>query len=333
MDLSAFAVVRHIPLKDEPTAMLTHSTHPWVYALTPASGALHQIDTGKLAPSGRISLDGSPTKVLFTPSGEVLWGMDPTRKMLIRLPVGAHRPDSRTYLPEIPADFAIARDETVSRHLAAVSLGQSGQIAFVNLNSGKIEKTVSIGGRLGSIGFRRDGKMLVIASLDDRQILLYDMVSRRIAVRLPIAVRPDRICFNADGGQVYITGDGADAVVTVYPYDTQVAGTLLAGRAPGFIAAAAALPYVFVANPGSGDVTIINAGTQKLMAVARVGKQPCFIAITPGSEYALVLNRESGDMAVLHIATLSSPRTKFAPVFTMIPVGSEPVSAVVRRLA
>lgn len=332
VDLSAFAVVRHIPLKADPTTMLTHPANPLVYALTPDTGTLHRIDPEKMTAGKPIGLDASPSKILFSPSGANLWAIDPNRKTLLRLPITGQKPDVRIQLPETPADFAIALDDTVSQHTAAVSLGESGKIALLNLNTGKLDRIVHIGGTLGSIGFRKDGKILVIASLEDRQLILYDVVHNRITVRLPLAVRPDRICFNADGGQVYITGAGADAVVTVYPYDTQVAGTLLAGKAPGYIAAAAAVPYVFVANPGSGDVTIINASRQKLMAVAPVGKQPCFIAITPGSEYALVLNRESGDMAVLHIATLSSPRTKFAPVFTMIPVGSEPVSAVVRRL-
>jgi hypothetical protein len=52
--------------------------------------------------------------------------------------------------------------------------------------------------------------------------------------------------------------------------------------------------------------------------------------VTPNAEYALVLNRRSGDMAVLHIPTISRGRARSAPLFTMIPVGSQPVSAVIR---
>ena len=52
-------------------------------------------------------------------------------------------------------------------------------------------------------------------------------------VRLPLAVRPDNMCLGGGGGQLFITGEGMDAVVAVYPYQTQVAATLLAGHAPG----------------------------------------------------------------------------------------------------
>jgi DNA-binding beta-propeller fold protein YncE len=68
------------------------------------------------------------------------------------------------------------------------------------------------------------------------------------------------------------------------------------------------------------------------VAVVTAGKEPAYIAVTPDDQYALVLNRTSGDMAVIRIATLSGRRTRFAPLFTMIPVGSEPVGAVVRPL-
>ena len=48
-------------------------------------------------------------------------------------------------------------------------------------------------------------------------------------------------------------------------------------------------------------------------------------------QYALVVNHRSGDLAVIRVRALTElqPRTKTAPLFTMIPVGSEPVSAAV----
>ena len=89
--------------------------------------------------------------------------------------------------------------------------------------------------------------------------------------------------------------------------------------------------YLFVANPTSGDVTILNITTRRVIAVASVGAEPGYIAITPDNQYALVLNRKSGDMAVLLITPNLGNRQKSAALFTMIPVGSKPVSAAVRK--
>jgi YVTN family beta-propeller protein len=88
-------------------------------------------------------------------------------------------------------------------------------------------------------------------------------------------------------------------------------------------------PYLFIANPTSGDVTIMNVTTRKVVALAAVGSEPGFIAVTPDDQFALVLNRKSGDMAVLRIHDKLATRQKTAALFTMIPVGSKPVSAAV----
>ncbi len=71
-------------------------------------------------------------------------------------------------------------------------------------------------------------------------------------------MRPDNLCFNrsttggTDGGQLFITGEGLDGVVIVYPYHTpEVAETVLAGHAPGAMAASGA--FLFVASPLAGD--------------------------------------------------------------------------------
>ena len=67
---------------------------------------------------------------------------------------------------------------------------------------------------------------------------IFDVPSRRLVVNLPLAVRPDHLCFKADGGQVFVTGEGMDAVVVVYPYYTpQIGETVLAGHSPGAMAA------------------------------------------------------------------------------------------------
>ncbi|MBK5290413.1 MAG: YncE family protein, partial [Acidobacteriia bacterium] len=261
-----------------------------------------------------------------------LWALCPETKQLARLDIDQWKASGSIALPSSPIDFDIAESDSPADGLAAASLGEAGEVALVDLRQGRLRQRIRIGGHLGKVRFRKDGKQLLIASLNDRQLLIYDLAAGRITVRLPLAVRPDRFCMLQDGGQMFITGEGMDGLVTVYPYQTEVRGTVLAGHSPGFVAASVEPPYLFVANQQSGDVTIINVTTQKVMAVARVGKDPSFIAITPNDEYALVLNRGSGDMAVLHIGTLTATRTKAAPLFTMVPVGSGPVSAVVRTI-
>ncbi len=127
------------------------------------------------------------------------------------------------------------------------------------------------------------------------------MMSRRPASSptCPSPFAPDNFCFNSDGGQLFVTGEGVDGVVIVYPYRQEVGQTVIAGHAPGAMATSDA--YLFVASPHSNDVSVLSIGTQKVIAVLPVGNDPGFIAVTPENQYALVLNRESGDVAVLRV--------------------------------
>jgi DNA-binding beta-propeller fold protein YncE len=69
-----------------------------------------------------------------------------------------------------------------------------------------------------------------------------------------------------------------------------------------------------------------------LAAVVAVGAEPRGVVVTPDSQMALVLNQRSGDIAIIRLANIISKRAKTAPLFTMIPVGSAPVAAVVRSI-
>jgi YVTN family beta-propeller protein len=158
-----------------------------------------------------------------------------------------------------------------------------------------------------------------------------NLSSAGLITHLPIAVRPENLAFTHDGGQLFVTGEGMDAVVVVYPYYTpRVAETVLAGHAPGVMGVSDSL--LFVASPESGDVSILNIPTRKVIAVTQVGSDPGFITVTPDDEYALVLNRKSGDVAVLRVPSIQPNRNKAASLLTVIPVGSKPVSAALRAV-
>jgi len=143
---------------------------------------------------------------------------------------------------------------------------------------------------------------------------------------LPIAVPPENLCFNADGGQLFVTGSGMDSLVILYPYDiAEVAETVLVGHAPAVMTASKSL--LFITSPASGDISVLSVGTHKVLTVMPVGSDPGLVAITPDDRFALVLNRESGNIAVLDTNEILKNRNKGAALVTVIPVGSRPVSA------
>ncbi len=326
VDLTAFAVAKHIPLGASPTAVLAHPARPAVFALTPRTGAVHEIDPGALALRHRGVCCASAVTMRLSADGKSLWVLAREPRQLVRLNARDLAVEARLPLGAEPRDLDLTRDGA----RAAVSFGAGGGVAVLNLETRRTEHVVRFGKTLGAARFQSDGKNLLVANVEDRMLTILDVASGRVVTHLPLAVRPDNLCFKSDGGQLFITGEGMDAVVIVYPYQTEVAETVLAGHAPGVMAASESPDYLFVANPTSNRVTIVDIEMHKVIAAAPAGAEPGHIAITPDNQYALVLNQRSGDMAVIRIGAITAKRTKSAPLFTMIPVGSKPVSAAVR---
>lgn len=332
VDLTAFAVVRHIRIEGQPTEVIAHPLHPTVYVLTPENGALHEIDSSKLAFRRKLSVGATAHSMRLAPDGKSIWVLTRKPNHLLRVDLRNFKVEAVLVLPAEPVDM----DVVWEGNRAAVSFGGAAAPVIVNLTGQQIESTVKAATPVAIVRLQSDGKQLIAAHQDERMLSFYAVPSGEVVTRLPLAIKPKNLCFKQDGGQLFVTGDGMDAVVIVYPYRTEVRETVLAGHMPGVMAAAAGadFDFLFVANPQSGDVTILNVATTPLrvVGVAPVGKDPSFIVITPDDQYALVLNRESGDMAVIRMKNVAQNRARKAPLFTMIPVGSRPVSAVVQAV-
>jgi YVTN family beta-propeller protein len=249
------------------------------------------------------------------------------------------RPDRRIRLAAPPADFDLSRETDD----ACVVSSSAHTISVVSLAQASVSRTIQAATEPCIARFRVDGRQIITGSQADRSLTLYDVLTGKTVVRLPLSIAPREFCFTADGGHLYVTGDGMDAVVSVFPYRTEVWETLLAGHAPGAMAIAESdrpPAYLLVANPDADSVTVLDVETGKLVALVQVGREPRQIVITPDNQYALVLNEKSGDMAVIRIFSLGGnqvggdrvKRYKSAPLFTMIPVGERPVSAAVVAL-
>jgi YVTN family beta-propeller protein len=323
VDLQALAVARHIPLDSAPVDVLALRTRPFVYALTPANGSLQEIQADRLSFARKIAAGSQAISMHLSPDERAMYVLTREPKALVRIALERFAVEWKLPLSEDPHDFAISPDGK----MAAVSAGQS--VRLVDLATRKMGDPLGHPAEISAVRFLSDSRSFVAADRVDKIISIFDVASSKLIADLPIAVRPDNLCFSNDGGQLFVTGEGVDAVVIVYPYRREVGKTVLAGHAPA--AMAASDQYLFVASPQSGDVSILDIGTQKVIGVQHVGSDPGFIVVTPGDQYALVLNRKSGDVAVLRGEVAPNRyKERRGKLLTVIPVGSKPVSAAVR---
>jgi YVTN family beta-propeller protein len=337
VDLQVFAVARHIRIDGSPTAVLAHQQLGRVYALTPDTGSVHEILAANLTLSRDLPVASLALEMRLAPQGDALYVLCQRPRQLVRVALEPLRVDWTLPLPDDPADFDVSPDGAT----VAISSGAGCSITFVDVANRSAFAPLRTTGEIGLVRFQpphgnaaraqSDSRQLIGANLSQRMLSIYHVPTRRLMVNLPLAVRPDHLCFKTDGGQMFVTGEGIDGVVVVYPYYTpQIGRTVLAGHTPGAMAASTAPGYLFVANPRSADVSILDIETSKVLAVTPVGTEPSSITITPDDQYALVLNQASGDMAVIRIQNVQrAARSRKGALFMLIPVGSKPVSAAV----
>jgi YVTN family beta-propeller protein len=324
VDLLAFTVKHRIALEAGPSKLARGPKA--LYALLPETLGVAEIDPAKRTLTRVVRMPGEPLAARLQPGGEQLWVLaGPQQPSLVPIATATGKAGRGIALDAAPVGFAIAPE----RGEAVVTLA-TGAVQFVDLKTGRAHPAVALDGGaaaplLGEVRYRTDGKVVLVADRARHRITVLDAESRQVMTQLPLALSPDHLSMKDDGGQLFVTGAGRDAVVIVYPYRTEIAQTSLSGRRPGSMASASAPPYLFVSNPEAGSVTVFDVTTQKVVAVTGVGVRPGTIAVTPDQQYALVLNEASGDMAVIRIAAISPGREKRAPLFTMIPVGERPV--------
>ncbi len=334
VDLSHFRVRKQILLDAEPASVVPHPIRSVVYVLTPENGTVYEIEAPSLSITRRARAGNQALAMQVAPGGDGIWVLYRDPAALVEFPFQSLRPNRRIHLSALPDGFDMS-----TQGRAAVASYRDRSITLVSLGTAAVDRTIDAGAEPSLLRFRGDGKHLITAGRSERLLSIFDAATGKVVARLPLGIEPRHFCLNADGGQLFVSGDGMDAVVIMFPYTTEVDQTILAGHAPGAMTVTSKQPtYLFVANPSSDDVTVLDIDTRKLVAVVGVGREPGAIVVTPDEEYALVLNERSGDLAVIRILSLSRTpsgaqrRYKSAPLFTMIPVGEGPVSAAVVAL-
>jgi len=309
--------------------VLPHPGRQKVYALGTESGTLFEVDVASLALSRRARAGGQAVSMRLAPSGDAIWVLYRDPNGLVEFGLDTLSPRKRIGLNAAPDHFDVS-----SEGLAVIASSAGRAVMVASLDHAAVERTIPLANPPRMVLFQQKGKQIIAASNAERSLTMIDVPSGNVLVRLPVPMQPRNFC-NVDEGTLFVTGDGIDAVVVVYPYQTEIGETTLAGRSPAGMAVVG--NKLLVANPPTNTVTVLDTDTRRLLAVVEVGQEPREILITPDNQFALVLNQKSGDVAVIRIAWLDGRervhRYKSGSLFTLIPVGQKPVSAAVVRLS
>jgi YVTN family beta-propeller protein len=320
-DLAAFHRVTSVPLPCTADKLFQHGRK--VFAICRDAAAIVQLDVATMRFDARIALPAKPIGVRLlgnSPEAIILADHPP---MLLRVDLNARRVTARANLAASPADF------DVNEKQAAVTLPSANAIVRVSLPQMSTAST-AVDVACSTVRFRRDGLAILAGAPSARQIVSIDAESGKLLTRLSLPLAPTRFCFNGNGGQMFVTGSGEDALAIVSPFQNEVESTILAGRTPGAMAVSEQRNALFVTNRDSGDLTIVDIDTRGVAASVHVGENPGDVLLTPDGEYALVMDQHSGNVSVVRLATvLDGKKKEVKPLFTVFPTAANAHSALI----
>lgn len=319
VDLTAFRVSKDIPVPGEPSSILS----------TPTEGAFALLgNTGTLAYIGR-DLNIQKTRRIaeslnalrLLPGGKRLIAFDPDRSELLLIDGTTLSVEGRRRLHEPAASIDVSQSGDL-----VVTASQDGSLNLLNLRTGDWRHT-HLKANLGSVVFRFDGNLVAVANIQDRVLTALRVPDLSVEAELPLAMEPRNVCFTPDGGQLFISGPGMDAVAIAFLYNMlEVEQTVLVGRDPGVMVCSADSTFLFVGSASGSDVSIMRVETRKSVGAVGIGSQPTYLTLTPDGQYALVLCGNTGDLAVIRVGAIRANRSKTGvALFTMLPVGEKPV--------
>jgi DNA-binding beta-propeller fold protein YncE len=324
-DLSDFRRMAMIRVKAKPGALLRTNAGVVAICSEPSSAVL--IDPARMAVTERLALPAKPVTAVATGDGNTVAVLATDPDCMLLVDGRATRVTGRVPLP--------ARGDAmdVSSGYLAVSMPQRRSIARISMEERRVIGETARDAFGSPLRFRSDGKTLLAGNAARREILSIDWASGRLQARLPTTIEPRRFCFDATGGQMFVTGPGADAVAIVAPYQYEVSETIAAGRKPGAMTVSRNL--LLVANGEAGDVTILDIESRQLAASVHVGDTPRELLATPDGEYVLVVDGSSGAIAVIRLTTVLNQGENgltargVKPLFTVFPMTAAPESAIV----
>jgi len=279
------------------------------------------IDTGTQAVVATVPVAAGPHGMAVTPDGRTVYVSGDASSDVSVIDTSTDRAESRIEVGKSPHGLAMMPDGRML--LAAVYADD--RVAFIDTSTRAVVGTAPVG-KPHTIAIRPDGAVAYVASQEPGKfaLVVIDLGARSVARSIALDKPPRDLEFTPDGGALYFTLAGVNAVQVLDPRTDKVVAQVATGVSPHLAVLFRGAPAATAVVQGPGEILLFDPSTHAALRTIAVGKQPHWIAGTPGGKQVYVTNEGSNDVTVVDLAT---GETK------SVPVGNAPRKVVVQPVA
>lgn len=205
-------------------------------------------------------------------------------------------------LDKAPAAVAIAPDTG----LAYITHPDLGKISVVDLDQGRVLRTLPVTGSPFGIAVASGGRLFV-GDWNGAHIAVIDARGKMPEGTIQVGRAPAHILLTPDGKHLFVANRESDSVSVVRTAGLEVEATIPVGRAPFAMALSPNASRLYVGNVQNGTISVIDTAALKVVDTLPSGAMPYGTAVTPDGSRVLVSNQQSSTIAVLGNAASTSP--------------------------
>jgi YVTN family beta-propeller protein len=198
-----------------------------------------------------------------------------------------------------PEQFAFSRD---GKHII-LSNEDSATARILNVESGRIERTIAVQGEPEGVGTTPDGKVVYVTCETAGEIFVLDAPTGFVITHFNVGGRPRSVDFLPDGSRAFIPSEstGQMHLIDSRTHRKLKSVDLPKGSRPMCVKVDRAGRRVYVSTGRAGTVLVLDARTAEVLNSIRVGARPWGMAISPDDRLLYTANGLSDDVSVVDL--------------------------------
>jgi YVTN family beta-propeller protein len=166
-----------------------------------------------------------------------------------------------------PAGISVSADGNA----LYVANNLDNSVSHIDISSGQISKTTSVGKNPYMAYLSRDQNTLYVSNWGESTVSVLDANDLSLKNTIPVGLHPNAIAENPQTGHIYIANSDSDEISVVDPGTQQVVQTISlapyqgapTGTQPDALTVSPDGQTLYVANAGNNDIAVIDLGMKK----------------------------------------------------------------------
>jgi len=250
-------------------------------------------------------------------------------------------------ISDLPLNMVITRD---GRYLLSTTNGNGDQnIDIIDLGTGAVTQTITVGKSWLGIAFAPDGKRFFVSGGDDNEVMVFDFAGGKAATSGKInlgsesyhsldgrgreAARregkgefafPAGIAVSPDGSRMFVAENLSNKVAVVDVSRQKVVTKIEVGEYPYDCVISNDGRLVYISNWGSRTVSVIDTSINQVVGTLFVGDHPNDLELTRDGKTLYVANANSNTVSVVDVGQGREIEAISTALHPKSPIGSTP---------